>query len=99
MGMMAVKKRYCNQHLCIIKENMTEEEAKAARDRLLEVGAKANIYPHGTWKPTGISVQTIDAKENVIYTLQGVRLNAKFDNLPAGVTCKGKKVLKKVKSN
>lgn len=95
MGMMAVKKLIATAP-CIIKENMTEEEAKAARDRLLEVGAKANIYPHGTWKPTGISVQTIDAKENVIYTLQGVRLNAKFDNLPAGVyIVNGKKVLKK----
>ena len=95
IGMMAVKKLIATAP-CIIKENMTEEEAKAARDRLLEVGAKASIYPHGTWKPTGISVQTIDAKESVIYTLQGVRLNAKFESLPAGVyIVNGKKVLKK----
>ena len=95
IGMMAVKKLIATAP-CIIKENMTEEEAKAARDRLLEVGAKASIYPHGTWKPTGISVQTIDAKESVIYTLQGVRLNAKFESLPAGVyIVNGTKVLKK----
>ena len=46
MGMMAVKKLIATAP-CIIKENMTEEEAKAARDRLLEVGAKVKHL--STW--------------------------------------------------
>ncbi len=95
LGMMAAKK-LVESAPCIIKENMTEDDAKAARDRLLEVGATASIYPHGTWKPTGINVQTVDTAAKVIYTLQGVRLNNKFENLPSGVyIVNGKKVLKK----
>ena len=60
----------------------------------------ANIYPHGTWKkPTGINIQTVDAAAQTIYNLQGVRINAKFENLPAGVyIVNGKKVLKKIKT-
>ncbi|WP_315281910.1 ribosomal protein L7/L12, partial [Prevotella pallens] len=96
MGMMAVKK-LIETAPCMIKENMTEADAKDARDKLLAVGATANIYPHGTWKkPTGISIQTVDAAAQTIYNLQGVRINAKFENLPAGVyIVNGKKVLKK----
>jgi len=96
MGMMAVKK-LIETAPCMIKENMTEADAKDARDKLLAVGATANIYPHGTWKkPTGINIQTIDAAAQTIYNLQGVRINAKFENLPAGVyIVNGKKVLKK----
>ena len=81
---------------CIIKENMSQEEAKEARDKLLAAGATASIHLHGTWKPSGINVQTVDTAAKVIYTLQGVRLNTKFENLPAGVyIVNGKKVLKK----
>ena len=81
---------------CIIKENMSQEEAKEARDKLLAAGATASIHLHGTWKPSGINVQTVDTAGKVIYTLQGVRLNTKFENLPAGVyIVNGKKVLKK----
>ena len=81
---------------CIIKENMLQEEAKEARDKLLAAGATASIHLHGTWKPSGINVQTVDTAAKVIYTLQGVRLNTKFENLPAGVyIVNGKKVLKK----
>ena len=96
MGMMAVKK-LIETAPCMIKENMTEADAKDARDKLLAVGATANIYPHGTWKkPTGINIQTVDAADQTIYNLQGVRINAKFENLPAGVyIVNGKKVLKK----
>ncbi len=96
MGMMAVKK-LIETAPCMIKENMTEADAKDARDKLLAVGATANIYPHGTWKkPTGINIQTVDAAAQTIYNLQGVRINANFENLPAGVyIVNGKKVLKK----
>ncbi|WP_044047836.1 ribosomal protein bL12 [Prevotella intermedia] len=81
---------------CIIKENMSQEEAKEARDKLLAAGATASIHLHGTWKPSGINVQTVDTAAKIIYTLQGVRLNTKFENLPAGVyIVNGKKVLKK----
>ena len=81
---------------CIIKENMSQEDAKEARDKLLAAGATASIHLHGTWKPSGINVQTVDTAAKVIYTLQGVRLNTKFENLPAGVyIVNGKKVLKK----
>ncbi|WP_232726773.1 ribosomal protein bL12 [Prevotella intermedia] len=81
---------------CIIKENMSQEDAKEARDKLLAAGATASIHLHGTWKPSGINVQTIDTAAKVIYTLQGVRLNTKFENLPADVyIVNGKKVLKK----
>ena len=81
---------------CIIKENMSQEEAKEARDKLLAAGATASIHLHGTWKPSGINTQTVDTAAKVIYTLQGVRLNTKFENLPAGVyIVNGKKVLKK----
>ena len=81
---------------CIIKENMTQDDAKEARDKLLAAGATASIHLHGTWKPSGINVQTVDTAAKVIYTLQGVRLNTKFENLPAGVyIVNGKKVLKK----
>ena len=58
----------------------------------------ASIHLHGTWKPSGINTQTVDTATKVIYTLQGVRLNTKFENLPAGVyIVNGKKVLKEVK--
>ena len=81
---------------CIIKENMSQEDAKEARDKLLAAGATASIHLHGTWKPSGINTQTVDTATKVIYTLQGVRLNTKFENLPAGVyIVNGKKVLKK----
>ncbi len=81
---------------CIIKENMTQDDAKEARDKLLAAGATASIHLHGTWKPSGINTQTVDTAAKVIYTLQGVRLNTKFENLPAGVyIVNGKKVLKK----
>ncbi len=81
---------------CIIKENMSQEEAKEARDKLLAAGATASIHLHGTWKPSGINAQTLDTAAKVIYTLQGVRLNTKFENLPSGVyIVNGKKVLKK----
>ena len=81
---------------CIIKENMSQEDAKEARDKLLAAGATASIHLHGTWKPSGINTQTVDTAAKVIYTLQGVRLNTKFENLPAGVyIVNGKKVLKK----
>ena len=81
---------------CVIKENMSQEDAKEARDKLLAAGATASIHLHGTWKPSGINVQTVDTAAKVIYTLQGVRLNTKFENLPAGVyIVNGKKVLKK----
>ena len=81
---------------CIIKENMTQDDAKEARDKLLAAGATASIHLHGTWKPSGINAQTLDTAAKVIYTLQGVRLNTKFENLPAGVyIVNGKKVLKK----
>ncbi len=81
---------------CIIKENMTQDDAKEARDKLLAAGATASIHLHGTWKPSGINVQTVGTAAKVIYTLQGVRLNTKFENLPAGVyIVNGKKVLKK----
>ena len=81
---------------CIIKENMSQEDAKEARDKLLAAGATASIHLHGTWKPSGINVQTVDTAAKVIYTLQGVRLNTKFENLPAGIyIVNGKKVLKK----
>ncbi|WP_249113056.1 ribosomal protein L7/L12 [Prevotella nigrescens] len=96
MGMMAVKKLIATAP-CIIKENMTEADAKEARDKLLAVGATANIYPHGTWKkPTGINFQNADTAAQTIYNLQGIRLNTKLENLPAGVyIVNGKKVLKK----
>ena len=75
---------------------MTEADAKEARDKLLAVGATANIYPHGTWKPTGINFQNADTAAQTIYNLQGIRLNTKLENLPAGVyIVNGKKVLKK----
>ncbi|WP_232527410.1 ribosomal protein bL12 [Prevotella intermedia] len=81
---------------CIIKENMTQDDAKEARDKLLAAGATASIHLHGTWKPSGINTQTVDTAAKAIYTLQGVRLNTKFENLPAGVyIVNGKKVLKK----
>ena len=81
---------------CIIKENMTQDDAKEARDKLLAAGATASIHLHGTWKPSSINTQTVDTAAKVIYTLQGVRLNTKFENLPAGVyIVNGKKVLKK----
>ncbi|WP_232726335.1 ribosomal protein bL12 [Prevotella intermedia] len=81
---------------CIIKENMTQDDAKEARDKLLAAGATASIHLHGTWKPSGINTQTVDTAAKVIYTLQGVHLNTKFENLPAGVyIVNGKKVLKK----
>ena len=81
---------------CIIKENMSQEDAKEARDKLLAAGATASIHLHGTWKPSGINTQTVDTATKVIYTLQGIRLNTKFENLPAGVyIVNGKKVLKK----
>ena len=81
---------------CIIKENMTQDDAKEAREKLLAAGATASIHLHGTWKPSGINTQTVDTAAKVIYTLQGVRLNTKFENLPAGVyIVNGKKVLKK----
>ena len=98
MGMMAVKK-LIETAPCMIKENMTEADAKDARDKLLAVGATANIYPHGTWKkPTGINIQTVDAAAQTIYNLQGVRINAKFENLPGWrIYCKRKESVEEIK--
>ena len=97
MGMMAVKK-LIETAPCMIKENMTEADAKDARDKLLAVGATANIYPHGTWKkPTGIkhtNCRCSGSKQSTIYKVFASMLNLRTYQLGVYIV-NGKKVLKK----
>ncbi|RRD75959.1 hypothetical protein EII14_08185 [Alloprevotella sp. OH1205_COT-284] len=83
---------------CIVLENIAKAKAEAARDKLNTAGGTANIYLHGTWKPTAIEAVTIavPAGKRGVYNLQGVRLGDNPDRLPAGVYIyNGKKIIKK----
>ena len=83
---------------CIVVENLSKEEAEAARDKFNAAGGTANIYPHGTWVPAGINPVGVDVplKQQGIYNLRGMKIQGSPDNLPAGIyIVGGKKVVKK----
>ena len=80
----------------VVLESLSIAAAIAARDRLIEAGGTAHIYPHGTWKPSGISSPAIGAQRKGVYNLHGVSIGTSADRLPAGVyIIDGKKIVKK----
>lgn len=83
---------------CIVVENLSKEEAEAARDKFNAAGGTANVYPHSTWVPTGIIPVGVDVplKQQGIYNLRGMKQNTSLDRLPAGIyIVNGRKVVKK----